>query len=99
MNIVLVAICSILGNLSLGYDFSDFINVNIWIVVFNMIPIPPLDGGKIFFRSRTLYVFGVGFIVLSFLLRSLGLLGSLGLSAILAFVIMAIYYYRSEYVG
>jgi len=31
--------------------------VNIWFALFNMLPIPPLDGSHMFFASRTFYVF------------------------------------------
>jgi len=93
-NVALIIIFSVINKMSLGVDFTNFININLWIVLFNMIPIPPLEGGKIFFGSRKLYVFGVGFIVSCFLLQNLGLIGSLGLGAILGLIILAIYYYK-----
>lgn len=37
--------------------------INVWLAVFSMLPIPPLDGSKMFFASRFLYVMLFGFFV------------------------------------
>ena len=95
-NLVLVIILNLVTKAGY-YDFTTFMNINLWIIMFNMIPVPPLAGGQMFFGSRTLYVFGVAFLLLGYLLKSIGLLGSLGISAVLAFVIMGVYYYKWEY--
>lgn len=96
-NLFLILLLVVLGELFSGFNFKQLININFWIIVWNMIPIPPLDGGKVFFGSRPLYVFGIGFIVLAILLKGIGLLGALGLGGILAFIVLAIYYYKWEY--
>lgn len=37
--------------------------INAWLAVLNMLPIPPLDGSKVFFGSRMFYMFGIGLII------------------------------------
>ena len=39
------------------------ISLNIWLAIFTMLPIPPLDGSNVFFASRLLYAFAFGCIV------------------------------------
>ncbi|HII72260.1 TPA: hypothetical protein HA265_05900, partial [Candidatus Woesearchaeota archaeon] len=36
------------------------VNINIWLALFNMLPIPPYNGSKTFFGSRLIYVFVLG---------------------------------------
>ncbi len=46
---------------------------NLWFAIFTMLPIPPLDGSKIFFASRVVYVFAfTGVIAMSAALFFLG---------------------------
>lgn len=37
--------------------------INVWLAVFNMLPIPPLDGSKMMYASRFTYVLLLGFVV------------------------------------
>jgi len=39
------------------------ISFNLWLAIFTMLPIPPLDGSNMFFASRLLYAFAFGCIV------------------------------------
>jgi len=39
------------------------ISLNLWLAIFTMLPIPPLDGSNMFFASRLLYAFAFGCIV------------------------------------
>ncbi|MBU3941577.1 MAG: hypothetical protein KKF74_01560 [Nanoarchaeota archaeon] len=39
------------------------ISLNLWLAIFTMLPIPPLDGSNVFFASRLLYAFAFGCIV------------------------------------
>jgi len=36
------------------------ISLNLWLAIFTMLPIPPLDGSNVFFASRLLYAFAFG---------------------------------------
>ena len=64
-HLALIAGIGILSNLSfgvLGYLINlpkqmNFINLNILFAFFNLLPISDLDGNKIFFGSKTLWVF------------------------------------------
>lgn len=55
-------------NMSVGSPvLESFIGFNFMLAVYNALPLPPLDGSKMFFGSRLAYVFFIG-IILSFLL-------------------------------
>lgn len=77
--------------------FSLFIVVNFWLTLYALLPIPPLDGGKILFGSRSLYVFSVAFIIALFLMKDLNIILSLMFSFIIAFILLIIYYRGAEY--
>lgn len=78
-------------------DFGMFVTVNFWLTLFALIPIPPLDGGKIFFNSRPLYIFSATFVIALFLMKDLNFILSLLFSIIIAFILMVVYYRGAEY--
>ena len=49
--------------ISTATPIGRMISANLWIAIFTMIPIPPLDGSNVFFSSRMLYAFMFGCIV------------------------------------
>ncbi len=49
--------------ISIATPIGRMISANLWIAIFTMLPIPPLDGSNIFFSSRLLYAFAFGCIV------------------------------------
>jgi len=63
-------------------NLNIFVVVNFWLALYALLPIPPLDGGKILFGSRSLYIFSVAFIVALFLMK---------------FILFVIYYRGAEY--
>lgn len=86
-------IFAIIFKLISGFVSSPFIDkvtiFNIIFAVISLLPIPPLDGSKIFFAARMLYVFTVSLTVAAaFLLISnipiwIAVLGSFGIAVIL----------------
>jgi len=81
----------------INLNLSMFVTVNFWITLFALIPLPPLDGGKILFASRPLYIFSLAFVIALFLMKDLNLILSLLFSFIIAFILMVIYYRSAEY--
>lgn len=79
------------------YPLNLIFIINFWLVIYNMLPIPPLDGGKIFFNSILVYIFGLAFIILAFGLKDLNVIFNIVLSVIIAFVLLFIFYYFGEY--
>ncbi|MGB9749078.1 MAG: site-2 protease family protein [Candidatus Woesearchaeota archaeon] len=89
-NILLALVLKILQPYALSGLVHSAIVVNIYFAIFNMLPIPPLDGSKIFFASRAFYFFSLGFIAgASLLLFINGILWIL-LSAILLGILFLI---------
>lgn len=95
--IVFNLLMALIFNMINIYPLNLFFIVNMWLVVFNMLPIPPLDGGKIFFNSILIYIFGLAFIVLGFGLKDLNIIFNIILSVLIAFVLLVIFYYFGEY--
>ena len=95
--IIFNLLLALIFNMTSIYPFRLFFIVNIWLVAFNMIPIPSLDGGMIFFSSKLLYVFSFGFIILSFGLKDLNIITNIILSFIVAFILLVLFYYFGEY--
>ncbi|MFA6088819.1 MAG: hypothetical protein WC755_03065 [Candidatus Woesearchaeota archaeon] len=45
-------------------EFHTFISMCVALVLFSMLPLPYTPGGKIFFSSKFVYLFGVGYLVM-----------------------------------
>ena len=59
-NLVLAIIFKIIHSFTPSPLIQKIILVNILFAVFNMLPIPPLDGSRVFFQSRMGYAFLLG---------------------------------------
>lgn len=71
-----------------------FVSINLALAISNMLPIPKLDGGLIFFGSKLLYLFSLVFVLgCAFLVYFLTVLPTLILSLIFATTILVLYYY------
>lgn len=79
-----------------GYNVALISTIAYAIAFVNMVPIPGLDGSRIFFGSRSFWVFGFLFVICAFGLRFTGIIGSVLLSIVLAWLGMALYFYRWE---
>jgi Zn-dependent protease len=88
---VLVAFCAFM----LGH--IDFAMMNLFFALFSMLPISSLDGTKIFFGSRLLWVFSSVFLLsLIILFEVAGLWATLLSALIIAIAIMVAYYISFE---
>lgn len=73
---------------------GDLVTINIALAISNMLPIPRLDGSKVFFGSILLYIFSTVFILgSSFLIFFLTFFPTLILSLIFALTLLILYYY------
>ncbi len=71
--------------------FHKAMMINIWIALFDMIPIPPFNGSRTFFGSRYAYIYVLGSIIgcaalLTYVSGIVALIGALVIGALLLFV-------------
>ncbi len=92
--IINMLFAAIMKSLYLGTSYPIFqtlMVMNIWIAIFDMIPVPPFNGSQTFFGSRYVYMFVLGAILgcaalLFYLSGILPIIGALILGAIVFFV-------------
>ncbi len=94
-NVLLVIAGVMLKNYALG--FEKFIEINMFIALFNMIPIGNLDGAKILFGNMFLYILNLIFLIVAFLLIKQGLILGIVIAFIAAVVISITWYYFYKY--
>ena len=91
--VLLLILFKLLSLTSLVFERGMFITSTI--MIFNMLPIPKVDGIKIFFGSIPLYIASTIFLILfTFLIFKLSIIQSLMLALIFALVIAGIYLYK-----
>lgn len=73
---------------------SDFVAVNFFIALFNMIPFSTLDGAKIFFGSLLMYIFILVFVIAAFLVIQFSIIFGLLIVFLLASIATGIYFYK-----
>ena len=78
-------------------DFSAAILINAVMLFFLLIPLPPLEGGLIFFGSRNFYIFVLAFSLATYGLLFAGPLLSLILGLLVGIGVLAVYYYKWEF--
>ncbi len=72
--------------------FGEIVKIAYTLAIFSMLPISGLDGGKVFFSSLPLYIFGFGFICLAvILIQLLAPVWTLIISLITAIIISLIF--------
>ncbi len=93
-NILLVIIFKLFNSAG---TFDAVIMVNTWMAFWDMFPLPGLDGSKVFWGSRPLYVFSfifiLGIVILSSLV-GLSAVPMLALSLVVALLFFVFYIYR-----
>ena len=68
-------------------------NINIWLALFNMIPIPPFNGAKAFFGSKLVYVFVLGSMIgAAFVLYWTGSILAILAALVIGFILLAIFF-------
>jgi hypothetical protein len=78
-------------------DFSSAILINAVMLFFLLIPLPPLEGGVIFFGSRNFYIFVLAFSLATYGLLFAGPLLSLILGLLVGLGVLLVYYYKWEF--
>ncbi len=94
-NVFLVLLVQIFSK-ALGNTTTDFININLILALWYLIPLPGFDGNGIYFGSRWLYIFGLAFIVLAFVLKFLPFFWTIILSIFLAATVTLFFYWKEE---
>jgi|SRR3989344_4111251 len=94
-NIFLVIVGTALKNY--GINIGNFIEINMFIALFNMLPFGDLDGAKIFFGNLFLYIFNLAFLIIAFLLVKQSLLLGLIIAFIIAVTAGFLWQYFYEY--
>tara|TARA_Y100000310_G_scaffold344038_1_gene454705 strand:+ start:763 stop:1572 length:810 start_codon:yes stop_codon:yes gene_type:complete len=96
-NILLMVIASLFNQYG---TFDNFILINSALALFYMIPVSQLDGAKVLFSSRIMYVFGLLFIIfMVVLIHFISVIPLLIISGLFAFIGGAVYFYYSYYQG
>lgn len=101
-HLALIAAAGLFFNIFLAFfsqllGFHFFAALNLYFVLFNLLPISTLDGTKVFFGSRLLWIFSVVFaIALLFLFEITGLLPSLAAALLIAIAAFIAFYYFVE---
>jgi Zn-dependent protease len=62
-NMALAIIFKVLSGIGAQDFFMQAVFINVLFAVFNLLPIPPLDGSKVFFGAKYLYVFSLVFAI------------------------------------
>ena len=101
-DLAMIAVGGILFNIILAFlgqltGATDFARINLMFALYSLIPFSNLDGAKIFFGSRLLWVFSVIFVLAMLLLFDLaGILATIVIALLIAIVVLVTYYYLIE---
>jgi Zn-dependent protease len=76
MNIIIGSICLAIlfvlpSDTLLFLIFSIVAYINLWLAIFNLLPIPPLDGSKVFYWNKPIYVASMALAVALFILANI----------------------------
>jgi len=80
------------------FNFGIFVTINKWLALLAFLPVPNLDGFRIFIGSRSLYVFGLIATIICFILMGyLSPLLSFIFGMIFSLIVTLIYFFLIEY--
>ena len=82
----------ILAIVGAALGIKMLVTVNLFLVIFNYLPIGDLDGAKIFFGNLFLYVFNLIFLVVFFLLVKQTIIWALVTALLLSIIVSFIWY-------
>jgi Zn-dependent protease len=84
---------ALLAIISQAFGYNEFAMLNLYFILFNLIPVSTLDGGKIFFGSVMLWVFSAVFaVIMIILLGNVSVLATIAAAIALAIAAVVIYY-------
>ncbi|MFC1727842.1 hypothetical protein ACFLZ7_00040 [Nanoarchaeota archaeon] len=73
------------------------ISLNLWLAIFGMLPIPPLDGSKMFYASRFMYVWVIGLVAgAAFFINYTGVLTAIIGTLVVSLIILAMFAFTFE---
>jgi len=84
-NALLAIVSQLLG-------WNSFAMLNVYFMIFNLIPFSNLDGGKIFFGSVMLWIFCIVFSVLLLFLLGSSMLANVIVAVVIALIAVILYY-------
>ena len=76
--------------------FSNLIGINYYLAIFSLLPIGNLDGAKILFGSKLLYIFSIVFLIFAIaLIQVVNFWATIFLATIIAFIFLMIRIYKN----
>jgi len=100
--LAMIALSGAIANVLVGFasflmGYNDFAMMNLYFAFFNLFPLSSLDGMKIFFGSRLLWVFSFSLVIaLMILFEVAGLWAAIISAVIIAIAILVAYYASFE---
>lgn len=101
-DLALIAVGGLFFNIALAlvsrfFGFDEFVKLNLYFVIFNLIPLGKLSGNKIFFGSKYLWVLVTVFALSTLVLLDVaGVIGTIAISALTALGGVILFYYLLE---
>lgn len=96
MTHVFLVIFAVILSKFIARDLTNLVRINFSLALFSLLPFSDLDGAKIFFGSKILYIFSIIFVTISFMFLKFGLLLGVIVAFIVAFLVMLTYYLMYE---
>ncbi|GEM_PF-1603834 len=95
-NIFLAILGIFLGRI-FHFNAQQFVNINFYLILFNLFPLSNLDGAKLFFGSLLGYIFMLVFFIVTFFILKISIVLALILAILLACFATFFYFYKYIY--